>query len=105
MATRTAPADIGAACLIQLGPPAGPPSFQVINVEESFANLLPSKVEIALKKDSPITWARLEHLQSRGVALQPPPPDATTGSFPEGQEGPSDESDDSLSWSEEEGED
>ncbi|XP_063169414.1 integrin beta-1-binding protein 2 [Candoia aspera] len=77
----------------------------VISVEKSFANLLPSKVEIALRKDSPITWARLEHLQSRGMALQPSPPDAMTGGSPETQGGPSNESDNSLSWSEEDGED
>ncbi|XP_007426084.1 integrin beta-1-binding protein 2 [Python bivittatus] len=77
----------------------------VINVEKSFANLLPSKVEIALKKESPVTWARLEQLQSRGEALQHYNADAAAGSSPEAQGGPSDESDDSLSWSEEESED
>lgn len=76
-------------------------SFQVINVEKSFASLLPSKVEIALKKASPITWAGLEQPQSRVEACQPPPQDeATKGSSPEA---PLDESDDSLGWSEDEG--
>ncbi|XP_039210805.1 integrin beta-1-binding protein 2 isoform X2 [Crotalus tigris] len=73
----------------------------VINVEKSFASLLPSKVEIALKKASPITWAGLEQPQSRVEACQPPPQEeATKGSSPEA---PLDESDDSLGWSEDEG--
>ncbi|KAG8144714.1 hypothetical protein E2320_013171 [Naja naja] len=72
----------------------------VINVEKSFASLLPSKVEIALKKATPVAWARLEQPQSRGEALQPPPrEEATTGSSPED---PLEESDDSLGWSEDE---
>ncbi|KAM3827349.1 integrin beta-1-binding protein 2 isoform 2-T2 [Vipera latastei] len=73
----------------------------VIDVEKSFASLLPSKVEIALKKASPITWAGLKHPQSRVEACQPPPQEeATKGSSPEA---PLDESDDSLGWSEDEG--
>ncbi|XP_070807861.1 integrin beta-1-binding protein 2 [Pituophis catenifer annectens] len=72
----------------------------VINVEKSFASLLPSKVEIALKKASPVAWARLEQPQSQAEALQPPPrEEATPGSSPEG---PLEESDDSLDWSEDE---
>ncbi|KAL7979593.1 hypothetical protein Chor_004751 [Crotalus horridus] len=73
----------------------------VINVEKSFASLSPSKVEIALKKASPITWAGLEQPQSRVEACQPPPQEeATKGSSPEA---PLEESDDSLGWSEDEG--
>ncbi|XP_032083877.1 integrin beta-1-binding protein 2 [Thamnophis elegans] len=72
----------------------------VINVEKSFASLLPSKVEIALKKASPIAWARLEQPQSQAEALQTLSQEAATpGSS---LEAPLEESDDSLGWSEEE---
>ncbi|XP_029138772.1 integrin beta-1-binding protein 2 [Protobothrops mucrosquamatus] len=73
----------------------------VINVEKSFASLLPSKVEIALKKANPITWAGLEQPQSRGEACQPPPQEEATKSS--SLEAPMDDSDDSLGWSEDEG--
>lgn len=69
-------------------------------MEKSFASLFPSKVEIALKKVSPVAWARLEQPQSRAEALQPSPQEeATPGSSPEA---PLEESDDSLDWSEDE---
>uniref|UniRef100_A0A670YT48 CS domain-containing protein n=1 Tax=Pseudonaja textilis TaxID=8673 RepID=A0A670YT48_PSETE len=72
----------------------------VINVEKSFASLLPSKVEIALKKASPVAWARLEQPQSGAEALRPAPrEEAATGSSPDD---PLQESDDSLGWSEDE---
>ncbi|XP_070616186.1 integrin beta-1-binding protein 2 [Erythrolamprus reginae] len=71
----------------------------VINVEQSFASLLPSKVEIALRKGSPIAWARLEQPQSPAQALRlRAQEEAPAGSAPEG---PPEESDDSLDWSEE----
>ncbi|KAF7237406.1 Cysteine and histidine-rich domain-containing protein 1 [Varanus komodoensis] len=77
----------------------------VIDVGQSFVNMAPSKVEIVLKKASPIPWASLEHPQSRGEApwqQQGLQPDASGGQEAGGalQE----ESDDSLDWSEEDDE-
>uniref|UniRef100_A0A674IAK7 Integrin subunit beta 1 binding protein 2 n=1 Tax=Terrapene triunguis TaxID=2587831 RepID=A0A674IAK7_9SAUR len=33
----------------------------VIDVQKSFVNMVPTKVEITLRKASPMTWAKLEH--------------------------------------------
>lgn len=62
----------------------------------------PSKVEICLQKDSPITWARLELSQRRAQAAQQP--EAKAADAQEAGGVPLDESDDSLSWSDEEDE-
>uniref|UniRef100_A0A8D0BAL4 Integrin subunit beta 1 binding protein 2 n=1 Tax=Salvator merianae TaxID=96440 RepID=A0A8D0BAL4_SALMN len=69
----------------------------VISVEKSFALLSPSKVEITLRKGSPVTWAKLEHPRSRPQALQRQL-EADVPASPEADQ----ESEDSLSWSEEE---
>nr|XP_006119255.1 integrin beta-1-binding protein 2 isoform X2 [Pelodiscus sinensis] len=75
----------------------------VIDVQESFVNMVPTKVEITLRKASPMTWAKLEHPQS---SSQPRHEQTTKG--PEDTEdfqgAQWEESDDSLSWSEEEDE-
>lgn len=75
--------------------------FQVIKVEKSSVTMVPSKVEITLQKDSPVTWARLEHPQSRSQVKQQLEAEALesreAGGAPEEEE----ESDDSLSWSDE----
>uniref|UniRef100_A0A674I9D4 Integrin subunit beta 1 binding protein 2 n=1 Tax=Terrapene triunguis TaxID=2587831 RepID=A0A674I9D4_9SAUR len=72
----------------------------VIDVQKSFVNMVPTKVEITLRKASPMTWAKLEHLQSssqtRPDQTEKDPMDAED---PEGVQW--EESDDSLSWSEE----
>ncbi|KAM5125081.1 cysteine and histidine-rich domain-containing protein 1-like [Mantella aurantiaca] len=68
----------------------------VIDVEKSFVNLLPTKVEITLKKADPVTWGRLEM-----TVLNPQiPVEAEPELIP--QEGADEESDGSLSWSEDE---
>ncbi|XP_067327707.1 integrin beta-1-binding protein 2 [Anolis sagrei] len=73
----------------------------VIDVQRSAVNLLPSKVEITLQKAPPLTWARLEHPQSRAEPPKGPEVEASDGQGPLG--GPAEEeSDDSLSWSSEE---
>nr|XP_060612567.1 integrin beta-1-binding protein 2 [Anolis sagrei ordinatus] len=73
----------------------------VIDVQRSAVNLLPSKVEITLQKAPPLTWARLEHPQSRAEPPKGPEVEALDGQGPLG--GPAEEeSDDSLSWSSEE---
>ncbi|XP_062998207.1 integrin beta-1-binding protein 2 isoform X2 [Elgaria multicarinata webbii] len=80
----------------------------VIDVERSFVNMVPSKVEITLKKAGPATWARLEHPQSRSEALrQQQQQQQLETQASEGQEAKGalqEESDDDLSWSEEEDE-
>lgn len=50
--------------------------FQVVNVEESTVNMLPTKVEIKLKKLEPGSWAKLETAHpsvrtEKNVAPQP----------------------------------
>ncbi|XP_012791149.1 integrin beta-1-binding protein 2 isoform X2 [Sorex araneus] len=63
----------------------------VINVEQSSVSLMPSRVEISLVKADPGSWAQLEHpsavADKAGVGLD---------------EVESDDSDDDLSWTEEE---
>ncbi|XP_077164136.1 integrin beta-1-binding protein 2 isoform X2 [Paroedura picta] len=74
----------------------------VINVEKSSVTMVPSKVEITLQKDSPVTWARLEHPQSRSQAKQQLEADALESQEARGApEEEEEESDDSLSWSDE----
>ncbi|XP_060126053.1 cysteine and histidine-rich domain-containing protein 1-like isoform X2 [Zootoca vivipara] len=74
----------------------------VINVEKSFLNMLPSKVEITLKKENAVTWARLEHPQSKPQTLQQQLETDSSESQEARGANPEEESDDSLSWSEEE---
>lgn len=77
-----------------------PFSLQVIDVQKSFVNMVPTKVEIALRKTSPMTWAKLEHLQSSSQPRQDQTEkDPMDAEDPEGEQW--EESDDSLSWSEE----
>nr|XP_048720917.1 integrin beta-1-binding protein 2 isoform X2 [Caretta caretta] len=72
----------------------------VIDVQKSFVNMVPTKVEIALRKTSPMTWAKLEHLQSSSQPRQDQTEkDPMDAEDPEGEQW--EESDDSLSWSEE----
>ncbi|XP_069065277.1 integrin beta-1-binding protein 2 isoform X2 [Pleurodeles waltl] len=78
----------------------------VIDVDQSFVNMVPSKVEITLRKADPVTWGRLEHPQSRSARAGP------TAVVEEGFVDPTtkleapheewEDSDDSLSWSEDE---
>ncbi|XP_053130214.1 integrin beta-1-binding protein 2 isoform X3 [Hemicordylus capensis] len=76
---------------------------QVVNVERSFVNMVPSKVEITLQKDSPVPWARLEHPQSRAQAKNQQQQQLEADAL-EAKDASQEESDDSLSWSEEEDE-
>ncbi|OXB79670.1 UNVERIFIED_CONTAM: hypothetical protein H355_011056 [Colinus virginianus] len=71
----------------------------VIETEKSFVSMVPTKVEITLRKASPGAWAVLEHPQSRASSQGEPSQAAGSAEEPE------DDSDDSLSWSEEEEED
>nr|XP_056715577.1 integrin beta-1-binding protein 2 [Euleptes europaea] len=71
----------------------------VINVEKSSVSMVPSKVEITLQKGSRVTWARLEHPQSRDQGKQQLEADALESQ--ESKRAPEEESDDSLSWSDE----
>ncbi|XP_048371054.1 integrin beta-1-binding protein 2 [Sphaerodactylus townsendi] len=71
----------------------------VINVEKSSVAMVPSKVEITLPKGSPVTWARLEYPQSRAQGKQQQ--EADTVESQEATGAPKEESDDSLSWSDE----
>ncbi|KAG8448278.1 hypothetical protein GDO86_015392 [Hymenochirus boettgeri] len=69
----------------------------VIDVEKSTVNLLPSKVEITLRKSDPVTWGRLElSLYSMQT------PDEEIHDSPQKPQEPEDDSDDDLSWSEDE---
>ncbi|KAM4662136.1 integrin beta-1-binding protein 2 [Discoglossus pictus] len=68
----------------------------VIDIDKSFVNLLPTKVEITLKKSDPVTWARLELNFSRCQLEEEPQ------STPEEPQRRVEISDDDLSWSEDE---
>ncbi|XP_063288820.1 integrin beta-1-binding protein 2 [Pelobates fuscus] len=70
----------------------------VIDVDKSFVNLLPTKLEITLRKSYPVTWGRLE---LSAISTQPSPecePQPTCEPLQDKGE----ESDDCLSWSEDE---
>uniref|UniRef100_A0A8C5QGX7 Integrin subunit beta 1 binding protein 2 n=1 Tax=Leptobrachium leishanense TaxID=445787 RepID=A0A8C5QGX7_9ANUR len=68
----------------------------VIDVDKCFVNLLPTKVEITLKKSDNVTWSRLE------LYSNPPPDSELQSPEPECVPGKGEESDDNLSWSEDE---
>ncbi|XP_068105721.1 cysteine and histidine-rich domain-containing protein 1-like [Hyperolius riggenbachi] len=68
----------------------------VIDTANSFVNLLPTKVEMTLKKSEPVTWARLELTVSNAQITAEAEPELTP------QQDDEEESDDSLSWSEDE---
>ncbi|XP_074863671.1 integrin beta-1-binding protein 2 isoform X2 [Carettochelys insculpta] len=72
----------------------------IVDVQKSFVNMVPTKVEISLRKASPMTWAKLEYPQSSSQ-----PEHEQTKKEPTAAEdfegGRWEESDDSLSWSEE----
>ncbi|KAK2528900.1 hypothetical protein Q9233_007183 [Columba guinea] len=72
----------------------------VIEIEKSFVSMVPTKVEITLCKASPGSWARLELPQSLSHARGEQ--DAANAEEPEAAH--EEDSDDSLSWSEEEDE-
>ncbi|XP_069667391.1 integrin beta-1-binding protein 2 isoform X2 [Haliaeetus albicilla] len=73
----------------------------VIEIEKSFVSMVPTKVEIMLCKASPGSWARLELPQSRSYS-HGEQREAANAEEPRAVQG--EDSDDSLSWSEEEDE-
>ncbi|XP_054244525.1 integrin beta-1-binding protein 2 isoform X1 [Indicator indicator] len=73
----------------------------VIKTEKSFVSMVPSKVEIVLCKASPGSWARLELLQNRLHSCGKQKEATNAEELWAAQE---EDSDDSLSWSEEEDE-
>ncbi|KAM9600767.1 integrin beta-1-binding protein 2 isoform 1-T1 [Morphnus guianensis] len=73
----------------------------VIEIEKSFVSMVPTKVEIMLCKASPGSWARLELPQSRSHS-HGEQKEAANAEEPRAVQG--EDSDDSLSWSEEEDE-
>ncbi|XP_005500514.2 integrin beta-1-binding protein 2 [Columba livia] len=72
----------------------------VIEIEKSFVSMVPTKVEITLCKASPGSWARLELPQS----LSHPRGEQDAAKAEEPEAVHEEDSDDSLSWSEEEDE-
>ncbi|XP_062440735.1 integrin beta-1-binding protein 2 [Rhea pennata] len=75
----------------------------VIDIEKSFVSMVPTKVEITLSKASPVSWGRLELPQSRSQPCgEQVKKDIVDIDEPVGAQ--RDDSDDSLSWSEEEDE-
>uniref|UniRef100_A0A8C3JT39 Integrin subunit beta 1 binding protein 2 n=1 Tax=Calidris pygmaea TaxID=425635 RepID=A0A8C3JT39_9CHAR len=74
----------------------------VIQVEKSFVSMVPTKVEITLCKASPGSWARLELPGSRPQPRGEPEKEAADAGEPGAALG--EDSDDSLSWSEDEDE-
>lgn len=68
----------------------------VIDVDKSFVSLFPTKVEITLKKSDEVTWARLELTASTPHITEEVEPEPTP------QESGGEDSDDNLSWSEDE---
>ncbi|XP_075040557.1 integrin beta-1-binding protein 2 isoform X2 [Mixophyes fleayi] len=69
----------------------------VIDTEKSFVNLLPTKVEITLKKSDPVTWGRLELSVVPQQTTPEAEPQQTVVAPPEVVD---EDSDDDLSWSE-----
>ncbi|XP_051486269.1 integrin beta-1-binding protein 2 isoform X2 [Apus apus] len=72
----------------------------VIEIEKSFVSMVPTKVEITLCKASPGSWAMLELPQSKLQPRGEQEKEAVEAEEPRAEE--EDDSDDSLSWSEEE---
>ncbi|KAM9326537.1 integrin beta-1-binding protein 2 [Gastrophryne carolinensis] len=66
----------------------------VIDVDKSHVNLLATKVEITLKKSDPVTWGRLELAVSNPQTANEEEPELIA------QENADEDSEDSLSWSE-----
>uniref|UniRef100_A0A8C0VMD3 Integrin subunit beta 1 binding protein 2 n=1 Tax=Cyanistes caeruleus TaxID=156563 RepID=A0A8C0VMD3_CYACU len=73
-----------------------------IDVEKSFVSMVPAKVEITLCKASPGSWARLELPQSKLQSCGEQEKEAANTEQPGAVQ--NEDSDDSLSWSEEEDE-
>ncbi|XP_068871039.1 integrin beta-1-binding protein 2 isoform X3 [Aphelocoma coerulescens] len=73
-----------------------------IDVEKSFVSMVPAKVEIMLCKASPGSWARLELPQSKLQSCGEQEKEAANTEEPGAMQ--DEDSDDSLSWSEEEDE-
>lgn len=72
---------------------------QVIDTKSCFVNMLPTKVEITLKKSDPVTWARLElSAAAPQITSEPEPEDPIAAPAV----GIDKDSDDDLSWSEDE---
>ncbi|XP_051649048.1 integrin beta-1-binding protein 2 [Manacus candei] len=71
-----------------------------IEIQKSFVSMVPTKVEITLCKASPGSWARLELPQSRLQPCGEQEKEAANTEEPGAAE--EEDSDDSLSWSEEE---
>ncbi|XP_076202930.1 integrin beta-1-binding protein 2 [Aptenodytes patagonicus] len=74
----------------------------VIEIEKSFVSMVPTKVEITLCKASPGSWTRLELPQSTSHSCGEQKKEAIDAEQPGAAQG--EDSDDSLSWSEEEDE-
>ncbi|XP_075369263.1 integrin beta-1-binding protein 2 [Mycteria americana] len=74
----------------------------VIEIEKSFVSMVPTKVEIMLCKANPGSWTRLELPQSRLHSHGEQEKEAADAEEPGAVQG--EDSDDSLSWSEEEDE-
>ncbi|XP_009285901.1 PREDICTED: integrin beta-1-binding protein 2 [Aptenodytes forsteri] len=74
----------------------------VIEIEKSFVSMVPTKVEITLCKASPGSWTRLEFPQSTSHSCGEQKKEAIDAEQPGAAQGA--DSDDSLSWSEEEDE-
>ncbi|XP_072286251.1 cysteine and histidine-rich domain-containing protein 1-like [Pyxicephalus adspersus] len=68
----------------------------VIDVDKSFVSLFPTKAEITLKKSDLVTWGRLELTVSNPQITAEPEPELIPA------ENVEEDSDDSLSWSEDE---
>nr|XP_013795768.1 PREDICTED: LOW QUALITY PROTEIN: integrin beta-1-binding protein 2 [Apteryx mantelli mantelli] len=75
----------------------------VIDIEKSFVSMVPTKVEITLSKASPVPWGRLELPQSRSRS-RGEQVEKDIANVEEPVEAQGDDSDDSLSWSEDEDE-
>ncbi|XP_069468463.1 cysteine and histidine-rich domain-containing protein 1-like [Ambystoma mexicanum] len=78
----------------------------VVDIEQSFVSMVPTKVEITLKKADAVTWGRLEHPQGRSARAALAVDGETSAAVPTMLDEPPreewEDSDDSLSWSEEE---
>lgn len=71
----------------------------VIDTKSCFVNMLPTKVEITLKKSDPVTWARLELSAAAPQITNEPEPEDPIAAPAVGIDK---DSDDDLSWSEDE---
>lgn len=76
---------MGGECLLQAAPASCsrliPPSAQVVDVHRSSVNVVPSKLEIVLRKAHQVSWGKLEDPNRRAEPDPEDPPEETAESY------------------------